>query len=229
MVPDTDRADGSQAPTAPLTRIAGTMRSGHRRRLALSAAAATAAAAAVAGGIAMLPPVHVGSPPRQTHTVTAFPVEPPAVAKAVARVRPAMPAPVMGQPNDGMVDVIAYRQRPTGSSATVTVKPLAGDGGCTSASPVAAQRGTCSWLDVDDAMDHASRQYSAGFSKAALHIVSKALECRQDARMYRIAAMYACAAHDVSTARAYFVRVPAGLQRGIEQKCRQEGLDLRAP
>jgi hypothetical protein len=40
--------------------------------------------------------------------------------------------------------------------------------------------------------------------------------------------VYACTAHDFATARKMFVKVPAQYQAAIEQKCQQEGHNLRA-
>jgi hypothetical protein len=40
--------------------------------------------------------------------------------------------------------------------------------------------------------------------------------------------MYACAAHDVASARLYFPKVPSGLQSGLEAKCQRENLDVRS-
>jgi len=82
-------------------------------------------------------------------------------------------------------------------------------------------------IDVDDALHQAANQYANGFAAAALALVQKALACKQDARMYRVAATYACAAHDVPTAKAMFAKVPPQFQAGIEQKCQQEGFNLR--
>jgi hypothetical protein len=39
--------------------------------------------------------------------------------------------------------------------------------------------------------------------------------------------MYACAAHDLATARQFFSKVAAGLQSGLERKCQQSNLDVR--
>ena len=57
----------------------------------------------------------------------------------------------------------------------------------------------------------------------------KALTCKQDARMYRFVVTYACAAHDVATAKKYFLMVPPANQANLEMKCQLEGLIVRAP
>jgi len=50
----------------------------------------------------------------------------------------------------------------------------------------------------------------------------KALACRQNERMYRNAAVYACATHDLATAKVYYNKVSASFQPTIEQKCQEE-------
>jgi len=96
--------------------------------------------------------------------------------------------------------------------------------------PPAAKNTACDAMNVDDVMAQAQNQYAAGFEKAALQLANKALACRQTVQMYRQAAMYACGAHDLTTAKVYFNKVPAGQQQNaIEQKCQIEGLNLRAP
>jgi len=75
-------------------------------------------------------------------------------------------------------------------------------------------------------MTQAKGQYIAGFAKAALQLATKALTCRQDDRMYRFAATYACAAHDTVSAKAYYVKVPSQFQTAIIQRCQQEGISL---
>jgi hypothetical protein len=47
--------------------------------------------------------------------------------------------------------------------------------------------------------------------------------------MYRFAVTYACAAHDLATAKLYFTKVPPANQPNLEQKCQQEGLNVRGP
>jgi pSer/pThr/pTyr-binding forkhead associated (FHA) protein len=96
--------------------------------------------------------------------------------------------------------------------------------------PPVAKNNACDAMNVDDVMAQAQNQYAAGFEKAALQLANKALACRQTVQMYRQAAMYACGAHDLTTAKVYFNKVPAGQQQNaIEQKCQIEGLNLRAP
>jgi len=85
----------------------------------------------------------------------------------------------------------------------------------------------CAAVNVDELMSQASNQYTAGFSRSALALARKALACKQDARTYALAAMFACASHDETSARRYLPRVSAtGTRSAILQKCIQEGIDL---
>jgi pSer/pThr/pTyr-binding forkhead associated (FHA) protein len=95
--------------------------------------------------------------------------------------------------------------------------------------PPPAKSGPCDTMNVDEVMAQAATQYSAGFNKAALAQVLKALACKQESRMYRFAVTYACAAHDLATAKQYFAKVPPANQPNLEQKCQQEGLNVRGP
>ena len=85
----------------------------------------------------------------------------------------------------------------------------------------------CDKVDADDLVTQAAAQYSADYAKAALSLMTKALACKQNTRMFQLAAMYACASRDLAFAKRYFDQVPAQYQAGIEQKCQQEGLWLR--
>jgi pSer/pThr/pTyr-binding forkhead associated (FHA) protein len=86
---------------------------------------------------------------------------------------------------------------------------------------------TCETMNVEDLMTQAQNQYTAGFSKSALKLVTTALGCKQEVRMYRLAGMYACAAHDPASAKAHLARVPAQFQGAIIQRCQQEGITLQ--
>jgi hypothetical protein len=87
----------------------------------------------------------------------------------------------------------------------------------------------CESVNVDDMMSQAQNQFTAGFAKSALNLVTKALQCQQNARMYRFATAYACAAHDLATAREMFAKVPAQFQAALVQRCQQENLVLTVP
>jgi hypothetical protein len=43
----------------------------------------------------------------------------------------------------------------------------------------------------------------------------------------RMAAIYACAAHDAASAKLYITKIPAQFQSAVVQRCQQEGIDLR--
>lgn len=88
-------------------------------------------------------------------------------------------------------------------------------------------KGQCDPATVDELMAQAASQFSAGYSKVALAQVVKALACKQEAKMYRFAVTYACAARDLATAKQYFAKVPREFQPALEQRCQQENLDIR--
>jgi hypothetical protein len=87
----------------------------------------------------------------------------------------------------------------------------------------------CEGVDTDGLAQRAAALYSDGEAKVALGLVLKALACKQDLRLFRFAATYACAAHDLATAKLYFAKVPDAFKPNLEQKCQQEGLDVRSP
>jgi serine/threonine protein kinase len=90
------------------------------------------------------------------------------------------------------------------------------------------RKASCDSVNVDDVMTRAAIQYDSGAASSALSLTRVALGCKQTDRMYWLAVMYACAAHDLASAKLYFPRVPANLQSGIERKCQQDNLDVRA-
>ncbi|HEX3763879.1 MAG TPA: protein kinase [Kofleriaceae bacterium] len=87
---------------------------------------------------------------------------------------------------------------------------------------------SCDSVDVGELMTRAATQYDSGSPATALSLARVALGCKQTDRMFWLAVMYACAAHDLATAQLYFPRVPANLQPGIEHKCQQDNVDVRA-
>jgi hypothetical protein len=89
------------------------------------------------------------------------------------------------------------------------------------------RKGSCDSVDVPELMTRAATEYDAGSASAALSLARVALGCKQTDRMYWLAVMYACAAHDAASARHYFPKVPANLQSGIEHRCQQDNLDVR--
>ena len=93
--------------------------------------------------------------------------------------------------------------------------------------PPAASKPACEGAEVEELINQAKRQYGDGYARTALTQMQKALACRQDIKMYQMAAMYACAAHDVNAAKLYFKQIPPAQQAPIEQRCQQEHLDVR--
>jgi len=75
-------------------------------------------------------------------------------------------------------------------------------------------------------MSQAANQFSAGFAKSALSLVVKALGCKQNDRMYRMAVTYACLAHDVAVAKLYYRWVSPQFQPALVQKCQQENIAI---
>jgi serine/threonine-protein kinase len=104
-----------------------------------------------------------------------------------------------------------------------------GSGSATTTAVMPGGKGYCDTLNVDAIMSQSANQYNNGFASMALSIIVKALNCNQSVRVYRMAGMYACAAHDTARAKNFFKKVPSDLQSGIEQKCQLEHIDLRAP
>jgi hypothetical protein len=92
---------------------------------------------------------------------------------------------------------------------------------------IAAAKPGCNAVDVNGAMLQAHDQYAAGFSWRALQLLIKAIACKQDVRLYRMAVIYACAAHDLDAATLYYAKVPAQDQPAIKQRCIQENLIIR--
>jgi hypothetical protein len=91
------------------------------------------------------------------------------------------------------------------------------------ASPPAVTAG-CSGVNVDNLMAQAQSQFVAGFPDAALALMIKALGCKQDSRMYRMAALYACAAHNMPMAQLFSSKLPTPFQGALMQRCRQQNV-----
>jgi hypothetical protein len=129
-----------------------------------------------------------------------------------------------------MASTVKCSDGKTAAPAEPAVK--AGPGSATVALPTpppTTPANPCATMNVEDVMSQAANQFSAGFPKPALALISKALQCKQDVRMYRFAAMYACAAHDLASAKLYFNKLPAQFQPGVEQRCQQENMNIRGP
>jgi hypothetical protein len=153
--------------------------------------------------------------------------------------------PGAGTGSDLVIDAgevaIAGSDHP-GSADPGAGKPPVGPGSAASGSDSATQTvvtppksGPCDTMNVEDLVSQANNQFNAGYAKSALSVMVKALGCKQDGtkyrtvEMYRLTATYACAAHDLTNARYYFAKVPKEYQTSIEQKCLQEGMNLRGP
>jgi hypothetical protein len=87
----------------------------------------------------------------------------------------------------------------------------------------------CVAMAVDELMDQATHMYNSGYVKDALALVVRVLACRRSPIIYRYAAIFACAAHDLESAKLYFGKTPAQFQSAIVERCQLEGLDVRAP
>jgi hypothetical protein len=107
--------------------------------------------------------------------------------------------------------------RPLQSSAQAVVSAASDHAHGAPASP-------CDTMNVDDMVAQSQNQYAAGFPKLALKLLAKALGCNQDAEMYLMGGLYACAAHDAQAARLFYGKAPADDQIDIAQDCRQEGI-----
>ncbi|HET9619961.1 MAG TPA: hypothetical protein VFP84_01250, partial [Kofleriaceae bacterium] len=89
-----------------------------------------------------------------------------------------------------------------------------------------APRPGCEPALIDDWTQQAVNQFSNGYAQSALALVVRAVNCKPDVRLYRFAATFACAAHNVALAKLYFGKVPPMFQPAIEAKCQQEHIDL---
>lgn len=108
---------------------------------------------------------------------------------------------------------------PSPAAARVTARALA----------PAAPSPACATTNVNDLMIQAANQFAAGFSRAALVVITKALACKQDARLYRAATLYACVSRDLTSAKRYLAQVPPDNRPALVQRCQAEGLDVTAP
>jgi pSer/pThr/pTyr-binding forkhead associated (FHA) protein len=115
--------------------------------------------------------------------------------------------------------------KPVAAAPETTPKPPP-PGNPDVAPPTTQAKNPCDTMNVDDVMSQAANQYAAGFAKAALQLLTKALACKQDVRMYRMAGMYACAAHEAGSAKVYYAKVSAPFQPAIVQRCLQEGITI---
>ncbi len=100
----------------------------------------------------------------------------------------------------------------------------AAQGSATTSSPP-----PCDTTNVNELMSQAARVYSEGQAQEALDLIENALDCSADERLYGLAGLYACVAHDVRKAKLYFAKVSRAARPNIEQRCQLEGMNLRAP
>jgi len=94
------------------------------------------------------------------------------------------------------------------------------------APPPATEAPSCDAVDADNLVEQARNQFNAGFSNAALQLMTWALNCKQSVTWYRLAAIYACAAHDAAAARTYAAKLSPEFLPAVEQKCQSEGIAL---
>jgi len=132
-----------------------------------------------------------------------------------------------------MVLAVKCTDKPPPVDPGLTKPPVGPGSGSGSATQTAVTppkgNNPCDTMDVDDVMKQAANQYSSGYAKAALSVLAKALACKQEVRLYRMAAMYACGAHDLASAKVYFNKIPVQQQAAVEQKCQLENMNIRAP
>ena len=122
------------------------------------------------------------------------------------------------------VDKVAVEAgRPLNGKNPVPPGPGSGSAQPTGPAPVKP----CDQIDADNLVEQAKNQFQSGFASSALKLMGNALACKQSVTWFRLAATYACAAHDAPLAKAYFGKVSPEYQPGIEQKCQGEGITLR--
>ncbi|HEY4238832.1 MAG TPA: FHA domain-containing protein [Kofleriaceae bacterium] len=90
--------------------------------------------------------------------------------------------------------------------------------------PPQPPKGDCE--SPEEATKHAESQYSAGFAGQALTTLEKALSCKSDGRLMRMAALYSCRAKNGGKAKQYYGKLEARFQAQIQQACLQEGISL---
>jgi serine/threonine protein kinase len=153
------------------------------------------------------------------------------------RAQPAQPAVVANvtPPNSGGANDDhgsgAHQSEPVASTAVNSEKPPEShsNGDDRQPPPASSESGRfrCDKIDVNDIIVQSNNLFNAGYAPSALALMNKVLECKQSIQMYRLAAMYACGAHDAQTAKRYLNKVPVEFHAAIAQKCMGEDIDLR--
>jgi hypothetical protein len=120
------------------------------------------------------------------------------------------------------------------AAIAIAVAAAAAVPGASRASPSTAGGGggagtACATINVDDLLIQAAAQHGAGFHHAALALVVKALDCREDVQMFRMAVLFACDAHDQAAAQLYFGKLPLQFQPASVQRCQQNRIALLPP
>lgn len=82
---------------------------------------------------------------------------------------------------------------------------------------------------IDDDVVQAANQYANGLPAQALALIRSALACKADPRLYRLAALYACAAHDTEATRELVKKVPPASRAAVEQKCATDNAPQMMP
>ena len=120
-------------------------------------------------------------------------------------------------------------KRPAAPAQPGSTRPGTGSGGDGAAggSGAWARSGLCDMIDIDQLMAQATAQYTAGFPRAALELVTRALDCKQDPRILRVAVLYACVAHNAAAAKRYFSKLPPQFQSQMVDRCAQENIVLQ--
>jgi eukaryotic-like serine/threonine-protein kinase len=85
----------------------------------------------------------------------------------------------------------------------------------------------CKESEIDAMLTQARGHFDAGRFDRSLALAAGVLECRQDIKVYRLAAMYACRAHDAESARKYFSKIPKDFQPAIVQTCQIENIVIQ--
>ena len=137
---------------------------------------------------------------------------------------------VLDAANVKCVDKVAVAPTPPVAPAP---RPPAGSSSGTAQNPTTPptppKNLICDTVNVEEIIGQSQNQFTAGFAKSALALLTKALDCKQDVRMYRMAALYACVAGDAVNAKFYYAKITPQFQSQIVQRCQQEGISLPKP